>query len=64
MANLTSQAGEKLQALIDGECIDTNAISALTDTQRQAIEALDWSQIWALREAREQVGVVRNSEMI
>ena len=56
--------GEKLQALVDGDCVPSSFANTLTVTQKEAIEELDWSKIWAMREAREKVGAVQGSSMI
>jgi hypothetical protein len=56
--------GEKLQALVDGACISHSFAEGLTSTQKAAIEALEWSYIWALREVRERVGAISGSSVV
>ncbi len=48
--------GEKLQSLIDGNCVIQSAVASLTPAQKQAIEDLPWSQVYAMREARQITG--------
>ena len=46
----------KLQVLIAADCIDESAVSALTPTQRSAIESLTWTEIDNLINARQKTG--------
>lgn len=65
MANGEAQVqGEKLQALIAGHCVNTSMVGSLTVEQRAAIESLEWSQVWAMREARQSTGEIANLFMI
>jgi hypothetical protein len=56
--------GPKLQALVDGDCIKENKANDLDSQQKDAIEALNMSQIYAIIEAREKVGPITTAEFI
>lgn len=64
METQSETRGEKLQVLVDADCIEAQAINTLTDAQKAAIENLAWSQIYALKEARMATGPVHGTNMI
>jgi hypothetical protein len=54
----------KLQTLVENDCLVQTRANELTTEQKAAIEALAWSQIYALVESRLAVGLVTGTGMI
>ena len=56
--------GEKLQMLIDADCITVEGAAELGPTQLSAIEQLSYAQIGTLIDTRKAVGEVMISKLI
>jgi hypothetical protein len=56
--------GPNLQALVNGNCINSEAAGGLSDTQKAAIENLTQAQIATLIQVQAAVGEIYGAKMI